>query len=186
MNEYFIKSLNLFKINILMKHFFYLGTLIFICSIFSSCYSSKKTENVKTEQKEFIPGPKAIIYQTNEDYSKLVPVILNSDKKSIQSYPDIKDVYNNGSLAYPTQLHKGYWLDNRGINKNVAFLSLTYEEYSKLPITPSPAELFNMINDFDPLITMYDCGLKSSYQYIGKELNTKIDSDDFSSFKRIK
>jgi len=169
-----------------MKSLLYLSSLILICGMICSCCSTKKTESMKTDEKDFIPGPKAIIYQTKEDYSKLVPVTLSDDKMSIVSYPDIKDVYYNGSLAYPIRLHKGYWLDNRGINKNIAFLKLTYEEYSKLPVTPSPDELIKMILETDPITIMYSCGQRSSYTEIEKELNTKIDSDDFSTFTKIK
>jgi hypothetical protein len=169
-----------------MRQFILLGSAFFFTLVILSCGSTKKAENMKSSQNVLIPGPKAIIYQTKDDYSKLVPVILREDKKSIESYPDVKDVYFNGSLAYPTQLHKGYWLDNRGISKNVAFLRLTYEEYSKLPKTPSPEELMMMITEIQPIVSMYSCGLMSSFTDIVKELNTKIDADDYSSFTKIK
>lgn len=160
---------------------------VFLFSIvIFSCGSTKKAVSMKATQNVLVPGPKAIIYQTKKDYSKLVPVILSDDKKTIESYPDVKDVYCNGSLAYPTQLHHAYWLDNRGISKNAAFLSLTYEEYSKLSYTPTPDELMKMILDADPIIIMYNCGLKSSYLNIDKELNTKLDTNDFSTFIKIK
>jgi hypothetical protein len=174
------------KITILMRQFILWSSAIFFTFVISSCGSAKKAESMKSTQNVQVPGPRAIIYQTKKDYSNYVPVILNDDKKLIESFPDSKDVYFNGSLAYPTQLHKGYWLDNRGISKNVAFLKLTYEEYSKLSQTPSPDELIKMILDPDPIVIMYDCGLKSSYQNIDKELNTKLDSDDFSIFIKIK
>ncbi len=160
-------------------------TLLIIC-ISSSCCTMKKKESKKTGQAAFVTGPKAVIYQTVKDYSQLVPIQLSDDKKTIESYPDVTDVYYNGMLAYPGQLHKGYWLDNRGIGKNVAFIKLTYEEYSKLPATPSAEELMNMIIDDQPLISMYSCGLRTSYKDIEKELNTKIDKGDYSAFTKIK
>ncbi len=169
-----------------MRQFILLSSTFLFTLVILSCGSTKKAENMKSTQNVQVPGPKAIIYQTKEDYSKLVPVILSDDKKTIESYPDVKDVYFNGSLAYPTQLHKGYWLDNRGIGENVAFLKLTYEEYSKLQKTPSPEELMMMVTETQPIVNMYSCGLKSSYMDIVKELNTKIDTDDFSSFIKIK
>lgn len=169
-----------------MRRFILWSSVILISSVIASCCSFKKAENMKSDQKTFLPGPKAIIYQTKKDYSKLVPIILSADKKSIESYPDIKDVYFNGNLAYPTQLHKGYWLDNRGISINVAFISLTYEEYSKLPKTPLPEELMNMIIDAQPIVSMYSCGTRSLYRDIELEINTKIDADNFSSFIKIK
>ena len=169
-----------------MRQFILLSSTFLFTLVILSCGSTKKAESMKSTQNMQVPGPKAIIYQTKEDYSKLVPVILSNDKNTIESYPDVKDVYFNGSLAYPTRLHKGYWLDNRGIGKNVAFLSVTYEEYSKLPKTPSPEELIMMITETQPIINMYSCGLKSSFMDIVKELNTKIDADDFSTFTKIK
>ncbi len=164
-----------------------LWSAIFLLScVMISCSGAKKAESMKTEQNESVAGPKAIIYQTKKDYSKLVPVILSDDKKSIESYPDIKDIYFGDALAYPTQLHKGYWLDNRGISKNVAFIKLSYEEYSKLQKTPSPEELLTMIIDDQPLVSMYSCGLRSSYQDITHDLNSMIDADDFSAFTKMK
>lgn len=170
-----------------MRRFFCLSTLILLSGmIITSCSNVKNAEKMNSNQKVLVPGPKVIIYQTKNDYSKFVPVILSDDKKSIESYPDIKDIYFNGSLAYPTQLNKGYWLDNRGINKNVAFVNLTYEAYSKLPKTPLPEELIKMIIDNEPVVCMYSCGTRSSYQDIFTDLNAKIDANDFSTFIKIK
>ena len=152
----------------------------------TSCYTAKNPANAQNSQKVSIPGPKAIIYKTRKDYSKLVPVILSKDKMTLVSYPDIKDVYFNGILAMPTQLHKGFLLDNRGISKNVAFIKLTYEEYSKLAKTPDAGKLIEMIIDKDPLIRMYSCGIRSTYKNIEQELNSKIDAGDFSKFIKIK
>ncbi len=169
-----------------MKQFILWSFTFFFTFVIFSCGSTRKAENMKSTQNVQATGPKAIIYQTKEDYSKLVPVILSDDKKTIESYPDIKDVYIDGSLACPTQLHNGYWLDNRGISANVAFLKVTYEEYSKLPKTPSPEELMKMLTETQPIITMYSCGLRSSYKDIVKALNAKIDAADFSTFIKIK
>ncbi len=162
------------------------SAILLLSGVISSCCSTKKAESMKTEQKVNIPGPKIIIYKTKKDYSKLVPIILSDDKKSIESYPDVKDVYRGDSLAYPTRLHNDYWLDNRGINLNVAFISLTYEEYSKLRETPSSEELINMIIDSQPLVSMYSCGTRASYQDVESELNSKIDANDFSRFTKLK
>lgn len=167
------------------KSIFRIVILLLSCMVIS-CSGTKKTKNMKADQKVSISGPEVIIYQTKNDYSQLVPVILSNDKKSIESYPDIKDIYYHDTLAYPTRLHNGYWLDNRGIGKNVAFIKLTYDEYAKLPKTPSPEELLTMIIDNQPLVSMYSCGVRSSYENIEKELNDKIDSGDFSTYTKIK
>jgi hypothetical protein len=165
---------------ILFLSFFLLSTMI------TSCFLTQKSGNSETKPGISVPGPKVIIYQTNKDYSKLVPVILNDDKTALVSYPDIKDVFYKGSLAYPTQLHKGYLLDNRGIDKNVAFINLTYEEYSKLSKTPTADQLMEMLIDKSPISRMYTCGIRPSYNDIELELNSKIDADDFSAFVKIK
>jgi hypothetical protein len=154
--------------------------------VIASCKTSKRTADTQNNSAVSLPGPKVIIYQTKKDYANYVPVTLSEDKKSIVSYPDIKDVYFNGSLAYPTQLHNGYLLDNRGINKDAAFLTVTYEEFSKLPKTPDSEQLLKMILDKDPIVKMYSCGVKSTYKDVEQELNAKIDADDFTAFTRIK
>lgn len=170
----------------MMSRCFSLSTLILLSGMIVSCCNAKNAEKMNSNQKILVPGPQVIIYQTKNDYSKLVPVNLSEDKKSIESFPDSKDIYFNGSLAYPTQLNKGYWLDNRGISANVAFINLTYEEYSKLPKTPSPEELMRMLKESQPIVSMYSCGTRSSYQDILTELNAKIDANDFSTFTKIK
>ncbi len=169
-----------------MKKAIQLLTLLLSGILLSYCCSPRKATNNTVNTAVSIPGPKVIIYKTTNDYSKLVPVILSDDKKTLVSYPDIRDVYFNGNLAYPTRLHDGYWLDNRGIDKNVAFINMTYEEYSKLKATPSPAELMAMIIDPQPLSIMYNCGSRALYNNIEQEINIKIDKGDFSSFVRLK
>jgi len=148
----------------------------------SCCHTKKYTKTAETKA----PGPHAIIYQTRVDYSNLVPINLSDDKKSIESYPDVKDVFYQGNLATPTPLHKGWLLDNRGISKNVAFIKLTYEQYSKLEKTPSVDELTAIIVDKNPVTRMYDLGLRSDFQDIENELNKRIDDGTISDFKILK
>jgi uncharacterized protein YcfL len=165
-------------------------TLYFVISLaaafISGCSPAKKTSQPNSVKVSAVTAPEVIIYQTTRNYSEFVPVILSEDKKTIESYPDVKDVYYKGKLAYPTPLHKGYWLDNRGISKNVAFTKLTYEAYSHLTVTPSEENLMKMITDSQPIKRMYSCGKRSSFKDIVSELNAKIDKGDFSGFTRIK
>ncbi len=100
------------------------------------------------------------IYKTTKDYSQNVPVIMNADRTEIVSYPDPKDIRESSK---PTQLNNGYLLDNRGIGENVAFLSYTYDEYSKLETAPSREKLMNSIIDKNPLSTIVNCGHASDY-----------------------
>jgi hypothetical protein len=145
---------------------------------------SGSASSVKSQSK--IPSPPCIIYKTRSDYSKNIPVTLSEDKTKIISYPDVKDVYYNGELAYPTQLNDGFLLDNRGIGPNVAFLTVTYEQYSQLDKTPSATDLFYSILDKDPVIVMYQCGSRIQYKEIVIELNELISSGKITSCNKLK
>ncbi|MBN1339497.1 MAG: hypothetical protein JXA03_09245 [Bacteroidales bacterium] len=164
-----------------------------IFALVYSCENRPKsnTENAVGEKEDSVvrvaqPGPPVIIYKTKNNYYDKVPVILSEDKESIASYPDIRDVYRNGQYSYPTRLNDGFLLDNRGIDRNVAFLKLTYGEYSKLEKTPSGSELMEMILDPDPLTEMYHCGSRSKYKDVEGDLNGRIDAGDFTGFEKVR
>ena len=133
-----------------------------------------------------ITGPRCLVYKTKNDYRQYVPVILSADKTKIVSYPGIGDIYYKAELAYPTLLENGYLLDNRGIGPDVAFLSLTYEGYSKLKAAPGAAELMDMILDNDPLLELYDCGDRSQYPDPVEMLNKLIRSGGLAHQDRLK
>ena len=120
-----------------------------------------KNSSVEDFQQIYTPGPQLLIYKTKKDYSNFVPVILSEDKTEIISYPHPNDVKKGYGFSTPTYLLNDYLLDNRGINQNVAFLNLTYKEYSELTEVPTLQELFEIILDNDPLIELCDCGNKS-------------------------
>ena len=145
-----------------------------------SCHSSKTAALTSAEMKDkdilFTPGPAALVYKTRKDYAKHVPILMNESKTKIISYPAPADIYYNGKLAYPTPLQNGYLLDNRGINKNIAFLNYTYEEYSKLKAMPSVAELEARIIDKHPLTELWNCGSRLQYKNEVKELNELIEA----------
>jgi len=145
-----------------------------------------RVEKNQVEEKQNYAGPHVLIYKTKGNYFNNVPVILSADKSKVVSYPDIKDVYTDGKLALPEQLSGGYLLDNRGINKDVAFTSYSYQEYSMLSKTPTASELFEKVIDKDPLIELYDCGVKYQYKSVVSELNEIINNNEFSKFKKIK
>jgi hypothetical protein len=136
--------------------------LVFTTFSLNSCKCHKNASQTVTENNNSTPvtvnaiAP-VIIYKTTSDFYNNVPVILSDDKTDIVSFPDRSDVYFNGKLAYPTRLDNGYLLDNRGIGKNVAFLNITYEQYSKLSATPTKTELLKMILDKNPLTELYNC-----------------------------
>lgn len=121
-------------------------------------------------------SPVVYVYKTKKDYSHLVPVLMDEGRTRIVSYPSPGDLKRGGSLCLPTKLEQGYWLDNRGIGPSVAFLSYTYEEYSKLSVAPSMDDLMSHIVDKYPLLEIHACGRRADYsgKDIVSELNRKI------------
>ena len=116
----------------------------------------------------------AVVYKTTRDFSDYVPVTMDARHEHIVSYPAPTDVYYKGSLAKPTALADGYWLDNRGVNEHVVFLDYTYEEYSQLDEVPGLEELESRILERFPLTEMYVCGERSKYTHEVEELNSLI------------
>jgi hypothetical protein len=163
--------------------------IIFSCSMFLHCsraVPSAKKANTEKSVNNSVTSPPCLIYKTRADYTNNVPVILNEDRTTISSYPDIKDVWYKGKLATPSILNDGFLLDNRGIGPNVAFLSITYEKYAAMEKTPSVSELMALILDKDPLTELYQCGIRSQYSDPVKELNKIISSGAINSCKRLK
>jgi len=130
--------------------------------------------------------PPCIIYKTRSDYSHNVAVILSDDKSRITSYPDVSDIVKQGERVYPTALAGGFLLDNRGIGPQVAFLSITYEEFMHYPKTPFSDDLFRLLVDTDPLVEMYQCGTRYQYTDFVSELNQIITTGNFPACKKLK
>jgi len=171
-----------------MKNYFTAFVIIILLIIISiSCKTNVKQTKTNVKENENIsfanmPGPPAIVYKTKNDYFYNVPVVLSDDKQKIVSYPAVSDIKIGKNYTYPSKLINGYLLDNRGISKNVAFLSFTYEEYGKLQKTPNSGELFEKILDNNPLIEIYKCGIKSDYKNIIEEIDQLIREDKLNSF----
>jgi len=172
------------------------GTIIYLVTnknINSQNPTSQITTNSQNNQpamNKFNPdfsGPPTIIYKTKGDYFSLMPVLMSEDKTIIVGYPDIKDIYYQGKISYPTRLKDGYLLDNRGLSRNSAFLNITYEEYAKLSKTPTSVELEKMIIDGNPFVEIFDCG--NRYQFGGDneidKINLMIDSGQLSKCKSL-
>lgn len=123
-----------------------------------------------------ISAPPTLVYKTKANYNNLVPVLLSDDKTEIISYPHPSDLKVGNVLALPTLLKNGYLLDNRGIGINVAFLKLTYEEYSKLENVPSLKELYELIIDKEPLVELCNCGNSKAFTDKKEQLNKVISS----------
>jgi len=120
-------------------------------------------------------APHVIVYKAKASYKDLVPVTLSDDGKLVVSYPDPMDLRTGSGYPLPVQLHKGYWLDNRGIGKHTAFLSMTYQQYAHLKKVPTPAALLRMIKDKKPIVAIYDCGNRYTQPDIVPALNKLID-----------
>jgi hypothetical protein len=171
--------------NIDRCYFMLIFTLLILFSCSHKVTSRSSAPGVSSNGHNVASAP-CIIYKTKTDYFQNVPVTLNDKKSFLSSYPDIKDIYFNGKLAYPTQLANGFLLDNRGIGPNVAFLIYTYEDYQKLTRTPTADELMKKILDNDPITEMYQCGTRIQYQDMEKELNKLITSGNLNTCKKIK
>ena len=170
-------------------------TYLFVASIIFSC-KTQKVADIDTPQSQSPPkaigskitAPPLLIYKTKKDYRHNVPVILSDDKTKIISYPHPRDLMRGEELAIPTQLVKGYLLDNRGINENVAFIKYTYEEYVKLNELPTVVDLYEMIIDKDPLVEMWSCGTRSAYgtDNLSEQLNEIIVNREVMREKFVK
>lgn len=163
---------------------------ILVMLFLSSCHTSNHVKTNKqqmstiplVEKEERLTGgqvsvssPKVYVYKTKNDYSQLVPVIMDASRSRILSYPHPQDLIIDGKLCTPTLLQDGYWLDNRGISQHVVFLSYTYDEYSKLPAPPSMDELLAHVIDKYPVSEWHDCGRRADYKNIVSELNKLIE-----------
>jgi len=95
-----------------------------------------------------------VVYKTNKNYYRQVAVTLNTDKTRVISYPDPSDI--RSFRPYPIRLKSQYLLDQRGIDSNVAFLKLSYRQYSKLKVAPEPNFILsNLILDNDPILEFH-------------------------------
>lgn len=143
-----------------MKSLSVLITILGILSVFSC------NKNFKNADKNFnplyTPGPRAYVYKTNADYSNKVPVILSEDKKTIISYPHPNDLKAGDTFLKPTVLIDNYYLDNKGVQANTAFLDISFEEYGSYTEAPSLNYLESKLLDKNPFLELCDCGLKSN------------------------
>lgn len=157
--------------------------IIVCCSRKATSPSTVKEKKPPVKTAALAP---CIFYKTRSDYRMNVPVMMSDDKTRIVSYPDILDIRKQGAAVYPDVLTNGFLLDNRGIGPAVAFLSYTYDEYSKLNRTPSMNELMNHIIDKDPLTEMYRCGTRTNEVDWVSELKHALEIGKMAGFVRLK
>ena len=130
-------------------------------------------------------GPPAIVYRAKKQYADLVPVILSDDKSRIVSYTSPDDLRQMKNQPLPTMLNEGYFLDNRGININVAFIDIKYADYLQLEKLPSLQEMYALIIDKDPLDELCDCGSRKAFTEITSQLNHLIDSEQLRKVCKV-
>ncbi|MDR1459424.1 MAG: hypothetical protein LBI60_04345 [Bacteroidales bacterium] len=159
-----------------------LAVIFILFSLNTVCFTACKTQKNTQSSSVDMALPPVIVYKTKKNYDKNVAIYLSEDKKQITGYPHPTDV---SAKSYPSPLKNGYLLDNRGIGKDIAFISMTYEEYAALKNVPSITELQNMIIDKDPIKAMYNCSNRAKYTNTIDDLNKLIDSK-FEGCKRIK
>jgi hypothetical protein len=170
-----------------MLHKFQNITLAIILFIISLIVNTYETESAVQKSPSIIGKAKSVIppvtiYKTRRDYSRNVPVLLSDDKKTVISYPHPMDLMGMASNdVMPIRLHDGYFLDRRGINKNVAFLRITYGSYKKLRQPLSIKEIEKYILDKNPLVEIYSCPTLSGKENIVTTLNAAIDSKTLSN-----
>ena len=114
-----------------------------------------------------------VVYKTKKNYNHIVAVTLNTDKTSIINYPDPSDI--RSFRPYPIQLKSKYLLDQRGIDSNVAFLKLSYRQYSKLKVVPEPYFILsNLILDNDPILEFHVINQYPPNSNVKQLLNQRI------------
>jgi hypothetical protein len=127
-----------------------------------------------------------IIYKTKNNYFNLVPITLSADKKQIVSFPAPGDLIINNRLCLPEKLKNGFLLDNRGITIHTGFINISYLEYANLSKTPDVNYLQELMLDNDPICELYDCGLRSDFKNIKKEINKVIKNNNLNKYSRLK
>jgi hypothetical protein len=155
--------------------------ILFACKTKQTSPASKGLEFTP----DFTRGPSTMVYKADNKYRELVPVLLSNDMSRIVAYPGIHDIETPSGFPVPATLHKGYYLDNRGITSTVAFLKLTYEEYSKLDSLPSTEVMYTWIVDKDPLKALCDCGSRKMFTNVEEQLNAVIDAGKLEKICRV-
>ncbi len=160
--------------------------IVFLLLLVFACKSKHKSKDTASElyHPSFNPGPHVIVYKTTGDYKFNVPVLLSDDGKDIISYPHPSDIKATELSVVPTVLKNGYLIDNRGISAKAAYLKLTYSEYAKLDSVPSIATLKSWIIATNAVTELCDCGDKSGYTNLEKQINDMIERDSLKSICR--
>lgn len=152
----------------------------------STSPSSSVAKEPKHQENILTAGPPVMIYKTKKDYFDKVPVTLSENLDEVIAYPSQKDIIAGESFTYPAHLTNGFLLDNRGIGKHSAFLSLSYEEYADMQADITAESLYLRVIDPDPFLELYHCGSRFGYRDLIKELNEIIEQNKFERCTQIR
>lgn len=158
----------------------------------AGCHSQKDTmqSNAASPAPSVAPAvqpqralPRAIVYRTSQPSADLVPVAMNSDGKTLASYPAVTDV--SAATSTPIQLGDGWMLDRRGIGPDAAFTGYTYADYAALKTTPSPAELIESIRPAIRVTDMYSLPITANEAIADPSLCKPFIASGFAGCRRI-
>ena len=157
---------------------------VLICVLLPNIVIANQDKGISSG-KAMISQPPMVIYKMKRDYSRNVPVLLSDDKKEIVSYPHPLDLIGMTSKeVMPIRLHGGYFLDRRGINKNVAFLNISYNNYRKLRRPVSISEIEKLLLDRNPLTDFLSCPDITYSRKFVQDINSLIDKGELKSICR--
>ena len=164
--------------------------IIAVATLMAACCGKKDAAQATSSAPESGSGassPRVLVYRTSTDHANHVPVILSEDKTRIVSYPHPNDLKTGSGYPVPAPLGKGYLMDNRGIGLNVAYLSMTYEQYAALTEAPSMETLEASIIDRDPLVEMCECARRNEFKDPAKEISAWVEAGELDKHcKKLK
>lgn len=126
--------------------------------------------------------PATRAFRPNGDYAANVMVTLSPDCREVISYPECNEV--DSSMA-PVKLSRGYYLDRGGVGPNTVFLRWTYDEYSRLPETPTPSQIIEAVIPDSHIAEIIEIPLGMNYAKIHPEMADTILTTRFNEVKLI-
>lgn len=129
-----------------------------------------------------IREPATRAFKPGGDYADKVMVTLSPDFREVISYPECNEV--DSSMA-PVKLARGYYLDRGGVGPNTVFLRWTYDEYSRLPETPTPSQIIEAVIPDSHVAEIIEIPLGKNYARIHPEMADTILTTRFNEVKTI-
>lgn len=85
--------------------------------------------------------PKATAFRMNGDFADKVAVTIGDDGK-LKYFPAPSDLT---AASAPRDLGHGWWLNRQGLGPNSVFTSFSFDDYRKLPATPSVEDILKAV-----------------------------------------